>query len=143
MTRTAWSLNPMTRTLLTEIDLPNPELPKLGRRLRPGLYALAVIEAAWPDVLTLPATAVVTDGDVNVGYRTFCWIVEAGRVKRTQIEIGARNDELVEVVKKRVPQSGPGATLAWQTFSGSEVVAEGELTGLKDGQAVEVGSATK
>ena len=43
VTRTAWSLNQVSRTLLTEIDLPNPELPKLGRRLRPGMYVYATI----------------------------------------------------------------------------------------------------
>ena len=62
-------------------------LPARGsRRLRPGLYAYATIEAEWPDVLTIPASAIVTEGDVNVGYRTFCYLVEDGHVKRTQIE---------------------------------------------------------
>ncbi len=130
VTRTAWSLNGMTRTLLTEIDLPNPEIPKLGRRLHPGMYAYATIEAEWRDVLTLPVSAVLTEGDVNVGYQHFCYVVENGHVKRTPIEVGVRNDQLVEVLKKRV---GGG-----EAFTGTEEVVQGDLGGLKDGQAVEV-----
>jgi multidrug efflux pump subunit AcrA (membrane-fusion protein) len=138
VTRTAWSLNRTTRTLLTEIDLPNPELPKVGRRLRPGMYAYGTIYAEWRDVLTLPATAVVTEGDVNVGYKTFCYVVEAGRVKRTQIEIGARNDQLVEVLKKQIPATGGSEGPRWEPFTGAEEVVQSDLSGLKDGQTVEV-----
>jgi multidrug efflux pump subunit AcrA (membrane-fusion protein) len=138
VTRTAWSLNRTTRTLLTEIDLKNPELPKGGRRLRPGMYAYATLEAEWKDVLSLPVSAVVTEGDVNVGYRTFCFLLEGGKVKRTRVELGARNDQRVEVLKKQVPPSGSGGTPQWQPFSGTEEVVQGDLNGLKDGQPVEV-----
>jgi multidrug efflux pump subunit AcrA (membrane-fusion protein) len=138
VTRTAWSLNRTTRTLLTEVDLPNPELPNLGRRLRPGMYAYATIGVEWRDVLTLPASAVVTEGDVNVGYQTFCYFVEDGRVKRTQIEIGARNDQLVEVLKKRGPGPNPAERSDWEAFTGTEQVVQADLSGLKDGQAVGV-----
>jgi HlyD family secretion protein len=138
VTRTSWSLNQTTRTLLAEIDLPNPEVPKVGRRLRPGQYAYATITAEWQDVLTLPASAVVTEGDVNVGYQTFCYVVEDGRAKRTQIEIGARNDHLVEAIKKRVPAARPAEAPRWEPFTGAEQVVQGDLSGLKDGQAVDV-----
>ena len=133
VTRTAGSLNQVTRTLLTEIDLENPELPKEGRRLLSGTYAYATIAAEWPDVLTLPAAAVVTEGDVNVGYKNFCYLVEDGRVKRTQIEIGARNEQLVEVLKKRVSQTKR------EEFTGNEVFAA-RYAGLTDGQSVEAGN---
>jgi len=143
VTRTAWSLNQVSRTLLTEIDLPNPELPKLGRRLRPGMYVYATIDAEWPDVLTLPASAVVTEGDVNIGYKTFCYMVEYDRVKRTRIEIGARNDQLVEVLEKRVPGANNGDEPRWEAFTGAEGVVQRDLSGLKDGQSVEVNTAGK
>ncbi len=138
VTRTSWSLNPTTRTLLTEIDLPNPELPKEGRRLRPGQYAYANVTAEWPDVLTLPASAVVTEGDVNVGYQTFCFVVEDGHVRRTQVEVGARNDQLVEVLRKRPPSASPGEAPRWEAITGTEQVVQGDVSGLKDGQAVAV-----
>ena len=55
VTRTAGSLNRTSRTLLAEIDLPNAD-----GTLRPGMYAYATIAAERPQVLTVPATAVVT-----------------------------------------------------------------------------------
>ena len=146
VTRTAWSLNQVSRTLLTEIDLENPlkdpKLPKLGRRLRPGMYVYATIYAEWPNLLTLPASAVVTEGDVNVGYKTFCYIVEDGRVKRTQIEIGARNDQLVEVLKKRVPTAKNGDEPRWEEFTGREAVSV-SAAGLTDGQSVQSAASKK
>jgi multidrug efflux pump subunit AcrA (membrane-fusion protein) len=133
VTRTARSLNGTTRTLLTEIDLPNPE-----NRLRPGTYAYATIDAEWPDVPTLPASAVVTEGDVNVGYQTFCYLVENDRVKRTPIRVGARNDQLVEVLKKQVAETRTGEGPRWEVFTGQEEVVRGDLSGLKDGQQIMV-----
>jgi HlyD family secretion protein len=142
VTRTAWSLNQVSRTLLTEIDLPNPELPKLGRRLRPGMYVHATIFVEWRDMLTVPASAVVTEGDVNVGYQAFCYLVENGRVKRTQIEIGARNDQLVEVLKKRAHGAKNGDEPQLDDFTGNEAIATG-ATGLTDGQLVEANLSGK
>jgi multidrug resistance efflux pump len=138
VTRSAWSLNAMNRTLLTEIDLANPELPEVGRRLRPGMYAYGTIVAEFPELLTLPASAVVTEGDVNVGYQSYCFVVEEGRLKRTLIESGARNEQLVEVLKKRVTGAGDGDGLRWEAFTGDEQVVQGELSGLKDSQTVQV-----
>ena len=109
VTRIADALQPGTRTLLTEIDIKNPELPKGGRRLRPGMYAYATVTAELPDVLTLPASAVVIEGDVNVGFKSFSYFVEEGHLKRAQIQVGARNDQLVQVLQKQaVPVSAGG-----------------------------------
>jgi HlyD family secretion protein len=149
VTRTASSLTPVSRTLLTEIDLPNPdevdrknpELPK-GRRLRPGMYAYATINTEWRDLLTLPASAVVTEGDVNVGYKSFCYIVEQDRANRTEIEIGARNNALVEVLKKR-SSAKSGNEAKWEDFTGSEDVVDRDLSGLKDGQTIETTPSRK
>jgi HlyD family secretion protein len=149
VTRTAWSLNQVNRTLLTEIDLKNPEeidlknpkLPK-ARRLRPGMYIYTTIFAEWQNLLTLPTAAVVTEGDVTVGYKTFCYIVENGVAKLTQIEIGARNDHMVEVLKKRVPGAKNGDGPQWEDFTGNETVAA-RATGLMDGQSVQLDSSKK
>ena len=111
--------------------------------MRPGMYAYATIDTEWPDLLTLPASAVVTEGDVNVGYKTFCYLVEDARMKRTQIEIGARNDRLVEVLKKRLPGAKNGDGPRWQAFTGAEEVVQRDLSGLKDGQSVELNSSRK
>ena len=102
--RTSYSLDRATRTLLAEIDLKNPK-----DELRPGMYAHAVIEAEGPVVLTLPVSAVATEGDVNVGFKNFCYLVVDGKAKRMQIEIGARNDKFVEVLGMRTPATATGA----------------------------------
>ncbi len=145
VTRTASSLDPVSRTLLTEIEVENPlkdpRLPKLGRWLQPGMYAYITIDAERPDVLTLPASAVVTEGDVNVGYQTFCYIVGAdNRLHRTQIKIGARNDNLVEVLKKRTKH---GEEAHWEAFTQAEEVVGGDLSRLEDGQLVEMNRSGK
>jgi multidrug resistance efflux pump len=143
VTRTAWSLNQVNRTLLTEIDLPNPEVPNLGRRLRPGMYVYATIFAEWPNLLTLPASAVVTEGDVNIGYKTFGYLLEDDHVKRTLVEIGLRDDRLFEILKKRVPDAKNSEGSRWEAITGDEKFVERELSGLQDGQAVEVKSTGK
>src|SRR5262249_31215133 len=117
--------------------------PNLGRRLRPGMYAYGTISADSPEVLTIPASAVVTEGDVNVGYKSFCYVIDSGRVKRTQIAIGAKNDQLVEVTKKQVPSDSSAEQLRWENFVGTEEIVQSGLSGLKDGQTVEVSQPTK
>ena len=96
----------------------------------------ATVEAAWPDALAVPASAILTEGDVNVGYKTFCFVVEHGRVKRTQVEVGARNDQLIELLRKRVAETG--AAPRWEGLTGAEEIVRGELAGLQDGQTVDV-----
>ena len=55
VSRISWALDPKTRTIRVEIDIPNP-----GGTLRPGLYAYAtIVVEEHPDVTTLPATAVI------------------------------------------------------------------------------------
>ena len=126
VTRMAYSLKRPTRTLLAEIDLPNPE-----DFLRPGMYAHAAIQFERPNVLTLPASAVATQGNVNEGYQDFCFLLEIGKVRRTFIKVGSRGDERVQVLKKQVHG-------AWQDFDGKEKVVQGEIASLADGQEVAV-----
>jgi len=57
-TRFAHRLDPQTRNMRTEIDLPNPD-----ERLYPGTYAEVALEMdRRPDALTLPASAIDSDG---------------------------------------------------------------------------------
>ena len=126
VTRMSYSLKRQTRTLLAEIDLPNPE-----DLLRPGMYAYAAIQIERTNVLTLPASAVASQGNVNEGYQDFCFLLESGRVRRTFIEAGSRGDERVQVLKKQVHG-------AWQDFNSQDEVVRSELTSLADGQEVTV-----
>jgi RND family efflux transporter MFP subunit len=114
VTRTAWALDPKTRTIRVEIDIPNP-----GGKLRPGLYAYAtVIVEEHKDVLTVPTTAVVQEKD-----KAYCVTVVGGKAVRTSIETGLGDGTRTEVT------SGLGG--------GEEVVKAGAAS-IVEGQPVEV-----
>jgi multidrug efflux pump subunit AcrA (membrane-fusion protein) len=136
--RTSYSLDRMARTLVAEIDLPNPK-----DQLRPGMYASATITAEHPDVMTLPAAAVMTQGDVTQGYQSYCFIVEDARVRRTPVEIGARGADRIEVLRKRAKPNESGGQEGWERFSGQETVVRGDLSSLTDGQVVTIAPKNK
>ncbi len=89
VTRTSWSLDPANRSLRVEIDVPNA-----GSHLRPGMYAMATIELAHREnALTMPATAIVRDGNV-----TYCYCVENDTAKRCAVKLGIRGGPDFEVI---------------------------------------------
>jgi RND family efflux transporter MFP subunit len=88
VTRFSLRLNPETRNMRTEIDLPNPE-----ERLYPGMYAEVSLEMnRRPDALTVPATAVGSDGVGN-----FIYTITDNRVTRLAINIGLSDSGRTEV----------------------------------------------
>lgn len=129
VTRTSYSLDRIARTLVAQIDLPNPK-----DQLRPGMYATATIIVEHPSSLTLPTVAVVTQGDVTQGYQSYCFLVKDGKLQKTQVEVGTRTPERVEILKKLV-KAGDGKS-AWADFSGTEQVVESNVSALRDGQEV-------
>jgi RND family efflux transporter MFP subunit len=124
--RMSYSLKRHSRTLLAEIDLANP-----NDVLRSGMYAYATLRAERSNVLTLPVDAVATQGDVNEGYQDFCFVWENGKVRRTPVREGGRGEGRVEVLKKQTPAG-------WEDFTGEEMVVQGELSSLADGQEVHI-----
>jgi RND family efflux transporter MFP subunit len=131
--RTSYALDRTTRTLVAEIDLPNPT-----DQLRPGMYSSATISAERPNVLTLPLSAILTQGDVLQGYQTYCFLVEDGKVRKIPIMIGPRDRQRVEVLRKQRKPAAPGKPAVWEDFSGKEQIVQGDLSGLVDGQPVAV-----
>ncbi len=114
VTRTGWALDASTRTLRTEIDLPNTD-----NVLRPGLYAYAsIITEERKDVLTLPVSSIVAEGA-----NSYCLVVEGGRAKRKEVKIGLSDGKRAEIL------SG---------ISEGEAVVEVNTGSLVDGQPVEV-----
>src|ERR1700746_937730 len=88
VTRFSFSLDPATRNMRTEIDLPNPE-----ERLYPGMYAEVSLEMnRHPDALTIPAEAVGTDSAVN-----FVYTVTDNQIARLAIKIGLTDNGRTEV----------------------------------------------
>jgi RND family efflux transporter MFP subunit len=113
VTRTAWALDPKTRTLRAEIDIPNP-----GGKLRPGLYAKAtVIIEAHKDVLAIPTTAVVKEND-----QTLCVTVADGKAVWKPIKTGLSDGTWTEVT------SG---------LEGGEEVVKASAASVVRGQAVQ------
>jgi RND family efflux transporter MFP subunit len=113
--RTAQALDPATRTLLVEIDLPNTD-----GRIRPGYYGQAHLVLETRDnALAVPSESLRFEGG-----KPFVYTVEpGGAARRTPIEIGLRTDEWAEVA------SG---------LTGSERIVTRAAGGLTDGAAVRV-----
>jgi HlyD family secretion protein len=133
VTRTARSLNPSTRTLRTEIDLENHK-----GELMPGMYVDVTVIVEHKNVWTLPAGAIVMEGEQSFYYR-----LEDGKAVRTPLRLGLRGEKFIEVLKKRTKSASPGAEGVWVDFTGEEEVVASGVAGLKDGQAVSVASDGK
>jgi RND family efflux transporter MFP subunit len=123
VTRSSFALDPRTRTLRTEIDIPNPR-----GELRPGLYAYVSIRLEHANAWTLPASAIVMQGE-----QPYCYRIESGKAIRTPLQIGLREGTLVEVLQKRTADK-------WEEIAGSEEIVHTNPTALTDGQPVAVSS---
>jgi multidrug efflux pump subunit AcrA (membrane-fusion protein) len=88
VTRFSLRLDPETRNMRTEIDLPNPE-----ERLYPGMYAEVSLEMnRRPGALTVPGPAVGSDGGGN-----FVDTITGNRITRRAIKTGLTDHGRVEV----------------------------------------------
>jgi RND family efflux transporter MFP subunit len=88
VTRFSLRLDPETRNMRTEIDLPNP-----NERLYPGTYAQVLLEMnRRPDALTVPALAVGSDGDGN-----FVYTITDNRMTRLAVKTGLTDNGRIEV----------------------------------------------
>ena len=120
VTRTAWSLNTTSRTMVAEIDVPNPE-----GRWRPGLYVHAKITVAeLPNVLSIPRAAIVTQDKL-----TYCFCVDtSGKVERRPVSLGLQAGTEIEI------RSG---------LTGDEQVITVNANVFREGQTVEIAAPAK
>jgi RND family efflux transporter MFP subunit len=118
VTRTSWALEARSRALRAVIDLPNPD-----GVLRPGMYAYAAVTVALPEAWTLPATAVVKQGEQMVAFT-----VKDGKAVRVPVQVGYNDGKAVEVLKCQRSQG-------WEEPTGAETFIL-KAAGLADGQAV-------
>lgn len=87
--RQSYALDEITRSLLVEADLPNPDLI-----LRPGMYAtIKVGVEKHTDVLLVPVAALVTE---KSGASVF--VAKDGKAKKTAIKAGFNDGTNVEVL---------------------------------------------
>jgi HlyD family secretion protein len=117
VSRIAWSVDGDTRTMRAEIDLPNQD-----GQLRPGMYAYVTLDTKVPDLLTLPLSAVATEGDVTRGYETYCCELRDGKPYRLRIETGVRDNRRVQILRKQIRNRGSNGSARWEDFSGSEII---------------------
>jgi HlyD family secretion protein len=114
ISRTSFALDASSRALTAIVDLEDPQ-----GRVRPGVFATAKITLEErPNVLTLPATAVVTRGK-----QAFCFRLLEGKVAETPIQVGIKVAAEIEVT---------------EGLQETDTVILNKASSLKDGQQVEL-----
>jgi membrane fusion protein (multidrug efflux system) len=89
ISRFEYALDPATRTMIAEIEMPNPKM-----ELRPGMYAAVKIGIERrADALLAPLDAVVFE---KAGASVF--IVESGKAKKVPVQTGFNDGTNVEIV---------------------------------------------
>ena len=106
VTRFAHALDLATRTMLAEVDLPNPE-----HVLYPGMYAEVTLDLEQrPGALVLPASAIGSDKQTS-----FVLVVRDGELKKVPVTVGLADGGDVEITAGIAPEddvvSHPSATL--------------------------------
>ena len=126
--RSSWALDSRTRTLRTEIDLPNP-----SGILRPGMYATARIPVSRQETLTLPRESVFFQDDQ-------AWVVRLvdGKAVRTPVRLGLRDRQRVEVLRKQTRPAGRAGLAEWDDFTATDLVVGHDPSALADGQEVSI-----
>jgi HlyD family secretion protein len=127
VTRTSWALNPTSRTLQAQVELPNPQ----GKFL-PGTYAYGSVLIERSGVRALPVSAVT-----QIGNQTYCYLAKDGKAVRTPVQTGVSDGTWVEVTRKLVRSVG-SAEDTWEAFDGTEAVIDGDLSAISDGVPVQV-----
>jgi RND family efflux transporter MFP subunit len=119
VTRFAGALDPSSRTMRTEVDLPNPD-----GTLRPGMYGtLTITVEAHPDALTVPEAAVRREKT-----RAVVYVVDGDRAAERIVKPGLAAEGRVEILE------GLG--------DGDRVIISGAI-GLGDGAPVQVVEAPR
>jgi RND family efflux transporter MFP subunit len=90
VTRSTLALDPSTRTMLVEIDLPNPD-----HALQPGTFAeVTLLLRQQPNALVIPAGAIVTAGSAKTVF-----IADQGRARQIPIRTGISDGKWVEITE--------------------------------------------
>jgi HlyD family secretion protein len=118
--RTSWSLDPGSRTLRTEIDLPNPDAT-----LRPGMYVYARLTTELPAAWSVPIAAV---GKINE--EAVIYLVENGKAVRVAVQLARGDAQFTQLRSYKRP-----GTSEWIEMTGNESIAS-PASALSDGQAV-------
>jgi membrane fusion protein, multidrug efflux system len=114
VTRYAHSLDLATRTMLTEVDLENPQ-----RKLFPGMYAnVTLVLERDPDALRLPDSAVSGDSPRAV------LVVRNGRIEQVPITTGIDDGQCVAITSGLTSHDLVVQTFSTALLPGEEVKAK-------------------
>jgi RND family efflux transporter MFP subunit len=106
------SADPLSRTLLAKLDLPNVE------QLRPGMFGRLAVQTGTERVVTVPSGAIVERGQMET-----LFVLERGKARLRLVRSGRRLDGETEVLAG---------------LERGEPVIVSEVTQLLDSQPVEV-----
>ena len=97
VSRFADAEDPSSRTMHTEVDLPNP-----GDKLRPGMYGIAkIILDTSTKGATLPAKCLIGE---SKGGKADLFVIKDGKAKKVRVAIGADDGLRVEVLSGISPE---------------------------------------
>jgi RND family efflux transporter MFP subunit len=124
--RTAMSIDPQTRTLRTEVDIPNPDLT-----LVPGMYVQVTFELNQHNLLEVPAAAIlfrptglqvaVVDSDNKIDFRTI--IVAKDNGDTVELASGVKPGERVAININSDITAGQQVSVVDEAVSGAPVPA--------------------
>lgn len=123
VTRTTGTVDPGSRTLRVEVDIENKD-----RALKPGVYATVRINAEAGDAIVIPSGCVLAADETH-----YVYVVEGGKAVKHRVQLGRTDPGTVQVLGRRRATATAGA---WDKFTGSEQVIEGNLGALTDGADV-------
>lgn len=118
--RTSWALEPGSRTLRTEVDLPNPD-----GKLRPGMYVTTKLTFELSAHWSVPTAAIGKVSEEAVAY-----LVENGKAIRVNVQLVRGDSQVIQV--RRYKRSG---TNDWTDITGMESFAT-PANALSDGQLI-------
>jgi HlyD family secretion protein len=118
--RTSWSLEPGSRTLRTEVDLPNPDA-----KLRPGMYVSARLSVELPAEWAVPAAAIGKINDEPVMY-----LDEGGKAVRVVVQLHRGDAQHTQILGYRRPNATD-----WTPITGDERIAS-PASAITNGQSL-------
>jgi HlyD family secretion protein len=132
VTRTSRALNPTSRTLQAQVDMPNPN----GKFL-PGMYAYGSVIIERRGVRALPVSTIT-----QIGNQTYCYLVVDGKAVRTPVQAGVSDGAWQEVTGRLVRSSPESVDGTWTPFDGTEDVVDADLSEISDGLPVQIDSGS-
>jgi RND family efflux transporter MFP subunit len=90
VTRVVQALNPSTRTMTVEVDIPNPD-----RALKGGMFARVELHVGrHENALQIPIDAVT-----RLEADQYVYTVQDGKARKVPVELGIRSNGLIEITK--------------------------------------------